>query len=158
MRYTSTDEQSARRWIWGVLLLQFLGYVLDGIWHGLLAPGWEPATVGEMVHHLVTIHLPLYVGAAGVLIATSRALLLQMRRRARDRGLPIAWVGALVSAGAEGWHAYSHLQLDTHTAPIAGVLSGVGFVVVVLAMALSSVARRQRTSEPKGGRHGVRGA
>jgi hypothetical protein len=58
--------------------------------------------------------------------------------------LPVAVVGAWLSAGAEGWHAYSHLRLDTHSAPIAGTLSFLGFLVVVLGMASSQWARRRR--------------
>jgi len=52
----------------------------------------------------------------------------------------------VVSAGAEGWHAASHLRLDTHHAPVAGVLSFVGFLVVVVAMSLSSWAERRRAA------------
>jgi hypothetical protein len=46
-------------------------------------------------------------------------------------------------------HAASHLRLDTHTAPVAGILSVVGFLVVVIAMGL--VTRGQ-------GRHAERRA
>jgi cytochrome bd-type quinol oxidase subunit 2 len=137
------QDRSARRWIWASLILQFLGYVLDATWHGLLNPGVEPKTTGEMARHLSTVHLPLYIGAASVLVATSRALLRRVRRSAAGIALPIAFAGAVLSATAEAWHAYSHLRLDTHSAPVAGTLSVVGFLVVVIAMLLSSVRRRR---------------
>src|SRR6266550_6085339 len=90
-------------------------------------------------------HLPLYIGAASVLVATSRALLRQVKRSATGIALPIAFAGAVLSATAEAWHAYSHLRLDTHSAPVAGVLSVIGFLVVVIAMAVSSGRWRRRT-------------
>jgi len=62
--------------------------------------------------------------------------------------LPVALAGAVLSAGAEAWHAHDHLQLDTHTAPVAGILSVIGFLVVVIAMWLSSRRRRQGLSTP----------
>jgi len=127
------------------LILQFFGYVFDAIWHGLLSPGVEPTTAGEMVRHLGTVHLPLYIGAASVLVSTSRALVRQARRSASGIARPVAFAGAVLSAAAETWHAYSHLRLDTHTAPIAGGLSVVGFLMVVTAMSLSSGRWRRRT-------------
>ena len=137
------EDRSARRWVWVSLILQALGYVFDAIWHGLLHPGVEPTTMGEMVRHLGTVHLPLYIGAASVLVSTSRALLRQIRRSATGLALPIAVVGAVLSTGAEAWHAYTHLRLDTHSAPMAGTLSGIGFLVVVITMALSRGGRRR---------------
>jgi hypothetical protein len=93
------EDRSARRGIWGALILQALGYVLDAIWHGLLHPGVEPKTMGDMVRHLGTVHLLLYLGAASVLISTSRALLRQIRRSATGLTLPIAVAGAVLSTG-----------------------------------------------------------
>ena len=49
------QDQSARTWIWASLILQFLGYVLDAVWHGLLNPGVEPQTGSEMARHLSTV-------------------------------------------------------------------------------------------------------
>jgi hypothetical protein len=143
------EKRSARRWIWASILVQFLGYVFDAVWHGLLKPGLEPATVGDMVRHLSTVHLPLYIGAASVLISTSRALLYQIRRSATGIALPIALAGSALSAGAEAWHAYSHLHLDTHSAPLAGVLSVIGFLVVAIAMSLSSRQWRRRRTDTR---------
>jgi len=140
------EDRSVRTWIWASLILQTLGYGFDAVWHGLLNPGVEPTTMREMVRHLGTVHLPLYIGAASVLVSTSRALLRQIRRSETGIALPIAVAGAMLSTAAEVWHAYSHLRLDTHSAPIAGVLSVIGFLVVVIAMALSRGDRR-RTAE-----------
>ena len=55
--------------------------------------------------------------------------------------LPAAFVGALLSAAGEGWHAYSHLQLSTRSGPIAETVAVSGFILVVLALWL---AGRQR--------------
>ena len=140
-------DQSIRTWIWASLILQSLGYVLDAVWHGLLNPGVEPQTVGQMARHLSTVHLPLYTGAASVLASTSTALVRTSRRSPAGRALPIAFAGSVLSAGAEAWHAYSHLRLDTHSAPVAGTLSFIGFLVVVIAMSLSRRARRRRAAE-----------
>ena len=141
------EDRSARRWVWVSLILQVLGYVFDAIWHGLLHPGVEPTTMSDMVRHLGTVHLPLYIGAASVLVSTSRALLRQIRRSATGLALPIAVAGAVLSSAAEAWHAYAHLRLDTHSAPMAGILSVIGFLVVVIAMSLSSGRRRRRAAD-----------
>jgi hypothetical protein len=50
--------------------------------------------------------------------------------------LPVAVGGAALSVTAEAWHAASHLRLDTHTAPVAGILSLAGFLVVVIALVI----------------------
>src|SRR5437867_12007471 len=96
-----------------------------------------------MVRHLGTVHLPLYIGAASVLVSTSRALLRQARRSAIGNAMTVAFAGAVLSAAAEAWHAYSHLRLDTHSAPIAGILSVIGFLVVVITMSLSRENQRR---------------
>jgi hypothetical protein len=131
------EDRSARRWVWASLILQALGYGFDALWHGLLSPGVEPTTMSAMVRHLGTVHLPLYLGAVSVLVSTSRALLRQIRRSVAGIALPIAVAGAMLSSAAEAWHAYAHLHLDTHSAPMAGILSVIGFLVVVIAMVLS---------------------
>src|SRR5262245_6588887 len=141
------DGRAARRWIWGSLIVQCVGYVFDALWHGVLDPGVEPTTMSEMARHLGTVHLPLYIGAAGVLVSTFGALLRQIRRPGPDIARSVACAGAVLSAGAEGWHASSHLRLDTHTAPLAGILSVVGFIAVVAAMSLSSARRHGRTAD-----------
>jgi hypothetical protein len=141
------EDRSARTWIWASLGLQLLGYVFDAAWHGLLNHGTEPQPVGEMVWHLGTVHLPLYVGAASVLVSTSTALVRRAERAPIGVALPVAVAGAWLSAGAEAWHAYAHLRLDTHSAPIAGMLSFIGFLAAVLAMASARRAGRRRASE-----------
>ena len=145
--------QAARSWISVMLTVQFVGYLFDAIWHGLLRPGAEPQTFDEMVRHLATVHLPLYVGAVGVLVTTGMALS-QRRMKPADasRALPIAFGGALLSTAAEAWHAYSHLQMDTHTGPIAGSLSFVGFLVAATAIWLARRPRRPRTQGTVNGR------
>jgi hypothetical protein len=129
------EDRSLSKWIWASIILQAVGYAIDVVWHGLLNPGVEPATVRDMARHLGTVHLPLYIGAASVLISTSLALLRHVRHWAHGAAhLLLAFVGAVLSASAEAWHGYSHLHLDTHHAPVAGTLSAVGFLVVVVAM------------------------
>jgi hypothetical protein len=146
-------DQSARTWIWASLIVQGLGYVYDAVWHGLLNPGFEPTTAADMMRHLLTVHLPLYIGAASLLASTSVALLRHLRRSHVGRALRAAFAGALVSAGAEAWHAASHLRLDTHGGPIAGTLSFIGFLVVLVALSLSSRRRRRdRIGTEKGQR------
>ena len=140
------SDRSLRTWIWASVILQALGYVFDAVWHGLLNPGIEPQTVGPMARHLSTVHLPLYIGAASVLAWTSTALVRTSRRSPVGIALPIAAAGAALSAAAEAWHAYSHLRLDPHSAPVAGTLSFIGFLVVVIAMSLSGRARRRRAA------------
>jgi hypothetical protein len=140
------NAASARRWIWAALALQCVGYVVDAVWHGFVSPGVEPTTTGEMIRHLGTVHVPLYLGAASVLVATATALRAHARQSAIGVALPAALAGSLLSAGAEAWHAASHLHVDTAHAPVAGALSFIGFVVVVLAMWLSRSAGR-RASE-----------
>jgi hypothetical protein len=139
MHGTSTmPPRWTRTWIWTSIIVQFLGYLFDAIWHGLLNPGREPTTVSEMVRHLGTVHLPLYVGAASVLLSTSTALVREVRHGRARPALALAAAGAVLSAGAEAWHAASHLRLDTHTAPVAGILSVIGFLIAVGAMAWST--------------------
>ena len=137
------------RWIRAALLLQLIGYVIDAAWHGLLDPGVEPRTVVEMARHLATVHLPLYVGAAAVLGTTLVALAQSPGREVAGLGLPVAFAGAVVSASAEAWHAASHLQLDTHTGPVAGTLGFIGFLVV--AGATWSLGRQRRRAAPRAG-------
>jgi hypothetical protein len=135
------------QWIWAALALQLTGYVVDVLWHALLGPSADPTTRSEMARHLATVHLPLYLGAAAVLVSTLVELL---RRRAKEppgTALPIAVGGAVLSVGAEAWHAASHMRLDTHTAPVAGILSAIGFVVVVIAMVVDVRRGTRRRAE-----------
>jgi len=99
------------------------------VWHGLLSPSVEPTTFAEMVLHLGTVHLPLYIGVLSVLITTGWALLEERRSRCA-----IAFAGALLSTAAEAWHASIHLRLSTRGGPIAEGVAMIGFVVVVIAV------------------------
>jgi hypothetical protein len=134
-----TEDRSLRTWVWASIILQAVGYVFDVLWHGL-NQGAEPATVREMARHLLTVHLPLYIGAVSVFVSIALALLRQIRQSRVRVALAIAFAGAVLSVGAEAWYAYSHLHLDTHHAPVAGILSGIGFLVVLVATSLSRPA------------------
>jgi hypothetical protein len=147
--------QPARTWIWASLVLQGLGYVCDAVWHGLLNPGVEPTTVAEMVRHLGTVHLLLYIGAVSLLASTAVALLRQIRPSHAGIVPPVAFAGAVLSTGAEAWHAYSHLNLDTHSGPIAGTLGFIGFVVVVIAMMRTRKIRQERAADTANERRAV---
>ena len=149
---SASQARADRGWIWAALALQLAGYVVDVLWHALVGPGREPTTAAGMVRHLGTVHAPLYVGALCVLISVVRALAhhvkrssgYQATRPAVGVALTVALFGAVLTVGSEAWHAYSHLHLDTHTAPIAGILSVVGFVIVVAATPLAGRSDRRR--------------
>ena len=138
-------RSSPRTWMWAALVLQLFGLALDAVWHGLINPNFEAVTAEQMVAHLSTVHLPIYIGVLSVLISTTWALVDQMRQSKLGVAMPVAFAGALVSTIGEIWHAYTHLQLNTHSGPIAGTMSSLGFIVVVTALWLS-------------GRRGHRGA
>lgn len=135
-------RRSIRAAIWTAVGLQGLGLAIDAIWHGLVNPGFEAETVAEMVRHLSTVHLTIYVGAVAVLISTGWALGDRIRRSARSIESLVAFTGALISAAGEAWHAYTHLQLSTHSGPLAAATSFFGLLVVVLATWLGG--RRER--------------
>jgi hypothetical protein len=120
------------------------GLVYDAVWHGLLSPGFEATTVEEMAAHLATVHLPIYIGALSVLLATGWALVRSGRRPGASRALPAAFAGALLAVAGEAWHAYSHLQLSTHAGPIAAATSLLGLTIVVTALWLDGRAERRR--------------
>ena len=141
---STLDASSTRSWIWAAIIVQGLGYLFDVFWHGVLNPGREPTTVAEMARHLATVHLPLYVGALLVLVTTAWAVARHARHGAAGRAPYVALAGAALSAAAEAWHAAEHLQLDTHTAPVAGILSAVGYLIVLCAMVLSGRPGKRR--------------
>ena len=142
--FRSMDDLSSRKWIWAAVVLQAIGYSIDVAWHALVHPEAEPATVPEMARHLATVHLPLYIGAVCVLLATGIALFRRERRSPGSAAARAAFAGALLSAGAELWHAYSHLRLDTAHAFLPGILSVVGFLIVVVSLSITSWADRRR--------------
>jgi hypothetical protein len=138
--------RTLRKLIWVSLGIQFAGLVFDYTWHGWHSD-FEPVTVREMAIHLSTVHLPLYVGVLSVLVTTAWALVGHIRQSQIGIGLPIAFAGALIAAAGEGWHAYTHLQLSTHSGPIAGTTAFVGFIVVVTALWLAGRQERRRAAD-----------
>ncbi len=132
------DARTASASIKAALTLQFAGFVFDGVWHGVLSPGVEPTTFSDMLVHLGTVHLPLYLGVLSVLITTGWAL------AERRSGATAAFIGAVLSTAAEAWHASIHLRLSTHGGPIAEGVAVIGFIVVVAAVWLGERQERQR--------------
>jgi hypothetical protein len=124
---------AAHRWIWAALGVQLIGLAYDAIWHGLLHPGVEPQTRREMIVHLTTVHLPLYIGVLSVFVTAVWAFADQVLRSRSGTGW---WIvsGALLSVAGETWHAVAHLRLDTHSGPVAGSLSPLGLVLVATAL------------------------
>ena len=123
-----------RNWIWTAVSVQVVGLAFDAVWHGLLHPGFEASTVSAMITHLSTVHVPIYIGVVAVLLTTAWTLVDRMRQSRAGMALPIAFAGAVVSAAGEGWHAYSHLQLSTHSGPIAEFTSIFGLIIVATAV------------------------
>jgi hypothetical protein len=140
-----------RTWIWVAVAIQLLGTVFDFGWHALNLD-FKAETVGEMVAHLTTVHLPIYLGVVSVLLTTAWALLEQMRRSRTGLALPIAFAGALVATAGEAWHAYSHLQLTTHSGPIAAATAYFGLMVVIAALWLERRQGRRRAAGELDGR------
>ena len=125
---------SPRAWIWLAVLVQIAGLAFDGLWHGLLHPRFEATSVPEMVAHLSTVHLPIYVGVLAVLVTTTWALVDGLRRERAGIALSVAFSGALLAATGEAWHAYTHLQLRTHGGQLAAATSALGLVIVIVAV------------------------
>jgi hypothetical protein len=123
-----------RSWIWVALIIQWIGWLYDAVWHELISPHFEAATRPEMAHHLRTVHVPLYIGVAATLLATAWALLEHVRHREHGMAIPIAFAGAVIQVVGEIWHAYSHLQLSAHVFPLTYALSFVGMLIVLGAL------------------------
>jgi len=135
--------RTARGWIWAALALQALGLAFDGVWHGLISPGVEPTTFTEMIVHLGTVHLLLYLGVLSVVITTGWALV------ERRSGSAVAFAGALLSTAAEAWHASIHLKLSTRGGPIAEGVAMIGFIVVVIAVWVGGREERRRSASAR---------
>src|SRR5213080_2691842 len=90
------DARIARGWIWAALALQAVGLAFDGVWHGLIRPGVEPTTFAEMIVHLGTVHLPLYLGVLSVVITSGWAFV------ERRSGSAVAFAGANVVGSTPG--------------------------------------------------------
>src|SRR5262245_30623692 len=139
--------RSFRKWVWASVVVQAVGYAIDIAWHALVSPGVEPATAAEMARHLATVHLPLYIGAACGLLSTGIALFRRDGRPSRRAAARAVFGGALLSAGSELVHAYSHLRLDTEHAFVPGILSAVGFLIVVVSLSVMSLGCRLHSGE-----------
>ena len=157
----ASQARSDRLGIWAALGLQLVGYFVDVAWHGLVPLDAEPATRRDMMIHLITVHAMLYIGAACVLIMIARAMVHRASRSAildapyalAVGPLAVALAGAVVSAGAEAWHASSHLHLDIKHASVAGVLSLVGYLVATGATIVGGWRARRQGSGPVSRRH-----
>jgi hypothetical protein len=132
------DARTARAWILAALALQLAGLVFDGVWHGLLHPGVEPTTFGDMVVHLATVHVLIYLGVLCALVTTGWALL------ERRRGSAAAVAGALLAVLGESWHAAIHLRLSTRGGPLAEGVALVGFAIVAAAVWMGARQDRRR--------------
>jgi len=140
------DARIARGWIWAALALQAVGLAFDGVWHGLIRPGVEPTTFAEMIVHLGTVHLPLYLGVLSVVITSGWAFV------ERRSGSAVAFAGALLSTAAEAWHASIHLRLSTRGGPIAEGVAMIGFIVVVIAVWAGGRQERRRSASARAAR------
>jgi hypothetical protein len=68
-----------RTLVWVSVGAQLAGLAFDVAWHAL-NPTFEATTVDEMVTHLRTVHLPIYIGVVSVLFSTAWALVDRLRR------------------------------------------------------------------------------
>ena len=91
------------------VLVQIAGFAIDATWHGLVNPGFEPTTSRQMLRHLLTMHLPLYVGVVGLFAAIVAELARRIRRGAAEWRLWLALGGSCLELAGEAWHAYTHL-------------------------------------------------
>src|SRR5437879_12030049 len=105
--------ETPRFWVWAFVIVQLVGLGIDAVWHGLLHPGFEPETLGEMVRHLAAVHLPLYVGVGG---AARLYGLGRPRRREAIRDQPRASSGVGGGCRADGWRGVARLFASRHAA------------------------------------------
>lgn len=140
-------QQRGRSWIWAAVIVEIIGLAIDAVWHGVLSPEVEPRTHAEMVRHLLTVHLVLYVGVVWLVVATAWALVERARRSGIGVALPVALAGAAVQLGGEVWHAYSHLQSRPN--PLPELAGFVGLAVVVAATVASARGARGIAMEPR---------
>ena len=77
-----------RIWIWAALSVQLLGLAFDAVWYGLLNLDFEAVIVDQMVRHLSTVHLPLYIGVLSVLVSTDRVGAHRWNETIKDRRRP----------------------------------------------------------------------
>ena len=132
-----------RALIWVALIIQWLGMAYDFAWHGLISPDFEATTAPEMVRHLGTVHVPLYIGVALTFLATAWALIVHLRRGEHGKAIPIAFLGSVIQVVGEAWHASSHLRMSPHVGPLAFSVSFVGMLIVLGALILGGRAERR---------------
>ena len=137
-------RRKSRILIWTALGVQLAGVIVDIVWHALHSD-FKATTTEQMLVHLGTVHIPIYVGVLCVLLTTVWALIDQVRRPPIGAAFPVAFVGALISTAGEAWHAFLHLKLDTYGGPMAAATSFAGFLIVVAAMWTSGRRDRRRT-------------
>jgi len=124
-------------WIWISVIVQIVGLAFDALWHGVLRPGIDPRTTGEMIVHLATVHLVLYAGVIGLLASTAWAFFERGPRAIGGAARLVAFAGAALQTVGEAWHAGSHLRL--HANPLPELF---GFGGLIVAVAATLVARR----------------
>lgn len=129
-------RQRGRSWIWGAVIVEIIGLSIDAVWHGVRSADAEPRTRREMLRHLLTVHLVLYLCVALLFVSTAWALVERARRSGTGVALPVAFVGAAVQLGGDVWHAYSHLQMRPN--PLPELAGFVGLTVVIAATAAAS--------------------
>jgi uncharacterized BrkB/YihY/UPF0761 family membrane protein len=137
-------RRKSRILIWTALAVQLAGVIVDIVWHALHSD-FNATTAEQMLVHLGTVHIPIYVGVLCVLLTTAWALIDQARRPPIGAAFPVAFVGALISTAGEAWHAFLHLKLATQGGPMAAATSFAGFLIVVAAMWTSARRDRRRT-------------
>jgi hypothetical protein len=133
--------------IWAAVTVEIIGLAIDALWHGLLAAEVEPQTRVEMVRHLASVHLVLYVGVAALFLATAWALVDQVRHGAAGVAPSLAFAGGTIQVIGEVWHATSHLHLQPNPTPELA-----GFVGLALAMVATAVAGRRARRIDRGAR------
>jgi hypothetical protein len=120
------------------LVFQVLAFIWEGLWHGVLNPAFEAAaTVDDMRHHLVTVHIPFYASILGLLLATGWALAMQAKRRRAGLLLPIAFAAVVGQAVGQAWDVWGHLRLSSG-GPIAWALMALAPLVVLVALVIES--------------------
>lgn len=144
--FMDVTQQTWRSWIWTFVIVQGLGLTIDAVWHGLLHPDFEPPTYRDMVWHLATVHLPLYLGVVGLFGSVAWAVSDRGRRSTGGLPLLVAFVGAAVQLAGEMWHAYSHLQF--RPTPVPELIGVIGFAVVIGATVVFGRAARGAGAGP----------
>jgi hypothetical protein len=138
-------RNNPRTWIWIFVIVEFVGLAVDALWHGVLHRDFDPGTSPEMVRHLATVHLPLYIGVLGLLGSTTWALLARVKRGKAGIALPLAVMGAAGQTVGEAWHAYSHLTLRPN--PLPELVGFAGLLTVIVSMLGSRRALREWPGE-----------